>query len=187
MAPDQPNPFQLVFAALRFAAHKHRDQRRKGEEGSPYLHHCIEVADTLAGVGNVDDPEVLAAAVLHDTLEDTETTPEELAAHFGERVRRIVEEVSDDRTLTRDRRRAIQVEKAPGLSREAKLIKLADKICNVSDVALAPPVGWSLERRAEYAEWTAQVVAGCRGTSAPLEERYARCLAEARRLLSREG
>ena len=181
--PDR-SPFGLVLSALRFAAVKHRDQRRKGQDASPYLHHCIEVAETLASQGGVDDPEVLAAALLHDTLEDTDTTPEELGRHFGDRVRRIVEEVSDDRGLTRDRRRALQVERAATLSAEAKLIKLADKICNVRDVAHQPPVGWSVERRAEYVAWTARVVAGCRGSSPALEERYDRTLSEARRALS---
>ena len=178
-------PFGLVLAALRFAALKHRYQRRKGEEGFPYLHHCIEVADTLAGPGGVTDPEVLAASVLHDTLEDTDATGDELERNFGLRVRRLVEEVSDDRSLTRERRRAVQVEKAPTLSAEAKLIKLADKICNVGDVAYAPPVGWSPERCAEYVEWTALVVAGCRGANGALEERYDRLLAEARSALAR--
>ena len=189
ISSDEPvapgsGPFAQVLAALRFAAHKHRHQRRKGEDGVPYLHHCIEVADTLAGVAGVDDPEVLSAALLHDTLEDTDTTSDELAERFGERVRRLVEEVSDDRTLSRERRRAIQVEKAPELSHEAKLIKLADKICNVADVAHAPPVGWSRGRRLEYIEWTALVVAGCGTVNPPLEKRYASVLAEARRLLS---
>lgn len=183
-APAPRESFAFVLAALRFAAAKHRHQKRKGEDGSPYLHHCIEVADTLAGLGGVCDPELLAAAVLHDTLEDTDATPEELGAAFGERVRRIVEEVSDDRSLPRDRRREIQVERAPTLSTEAKLVKLADKICNVGDVAHAPPVGWTIERRAEYVEWTARVVAGCRGASPALEQRYDRMLDEARRKLA---
>jgi guanosine-3',5'-bis(diphosphate) 3'-pyrophosphohydrolase len=178
-------PLALVLAALRFAAGKHRNQRRKGEDGSPYLHHCVEVADTLAAVGGVSDPEVLAAAVLHDTLEDTDTTPAELERHFGGRVRRMVEEVSDDRSLPRDRRRALQVERAPGLSRAARLIKLADKICNVTDVARTPPVGWSVERCREYVEWTARVIDGLRGASPALEERYDQRLGEAREALSR--
>jgi guanosine-3',5'-bis(diphosphate) 3'-pyrophosphohydrolase len=178
-------PVVLVLASLRFAARKHRNQRRKGEDGSPYLHHCIEVADTLADPGGVTDPEVLAAAVLHDTLEDTDATPAELESVFGERIRRLVEEVSDDRSLPRDRRRARQVERAAGLSHEAKLIKLADKICNVRDVAHSPPVGWSVERCREYVEWTARVVEGCRGANRMLEERYHRLLAEAREALSR--
>jgi guanosine-3',5'-bis(diphosphate) 3'-pyrophosphohydrolase len=178
-------PLALVLAALRFAAGKHRNQRRKGEDGSPYLHHCVEVADALAAVGGVGDPEVLGAAVLHDTLEDTDTTPAELERHFGERVRRLVEEVSDDRSLPRDRRRALQVERAPALSREARLIKLADKICNVGDVARTPPVGWSVERCREYVEWTARVIEGCRGASPALEELYDRTLGEARETLSR--
>ena len=184
-APAGPfrDPAGLVLAASRFAAHKHRHQRRKGEEGAPYIHHCIEVAHTLAEHGGVTDPEVLAAALLHDTLEDTETTADEIEREFGARVRGIVEEVSDDRTLTRERRRALQIEHAPSLSEEAKLIKLADKICNVGDVAYAPPRGWSRERRVEYVDWTAQVVEGCRAASARLAEHYDRRLKEVRRVL----
>ena len=172
-----------MLAASRFAADRHRHQRRKGEEGSPYIHHCIEVAHTLAEVGGITDPEVLAAALLHDTLEDTETTADELERGFGPRVRRIVQEVSDDRTLTRERRRALQIEHAPGLCQEAKLIKLADKICNIGDVAYAPPLGWSRERRVEYVDWTVRVVDGCRGASALLAEHYDRRLVEVRRAL----
>lgn len=185
MTPAEGGAVPLVLAALRFAARKHRDQRRKGEEASPYINHPIEVAHVLSSVGGVHDPAILAAAVLHDTLEDTETTPDELETVFGPTVRRMVEEVSDDTTLARSERRARQVACAPDLSEGAKLVRLADKICNVFDVTHAPPSGWSPERRLEYLEWTARVVEGCEGVSPRLEAHYRRLLEEGRHTLRR--
>src|ERR1700741_5617200 len=120
----------LLLEALAFAAHKHRDQRRKDAEASPYINHPIALADVLVNEGGVSDIEVLCAALLHDTVEDTATTPEELAGAFGSRVARIVAEVTDDKALSKAERKRLQVEHAGGLSPEAKLGKLADKICN---------------------------------------------------------
>ena len=135
-----------LLEALSFAADRHRDQRRKGAEASPYINHPIAVAEVLARVGGVSEIAVLQAAVLHDTLEDTNTTREELAARFGETVARIVAEVTDDKSLAKSERKQRQVEHALHLSREAKLVKLGDKICNVRDVLYAPPKKWSAER-----------------------------------------
>ena len=126
------------------------------------------------------------AAVLHDTLEDTETTPQELEARFGPEVRRVVEEVTDDKTLPKHVRKQLQIEHAPHVSERAKLVKLADKICNVRDVAHDPPVGWPLARRREYLDWTEAVVRGCRGCNGALERYYDALLAEAREELERE-
>lgn len=176
-----------LLGALRFAADRHRDQRRKGPEASPYINHPIEVAELLARVAGVGDPAILQAAVLHDTLEDTRTTGEELEARFGPLVRRMVEEVTDDKRLPKEERKRLQVVDAPRLSRGARLVKLADKISNVRAIAEAPPAGWSLERRREYLDWTARVVAGCRGTSAALEEVYDRALEYGYRVLAAEA
>lgn len=159
----------LILRALAFAADKHRNQRRKGEEGSPYINHPIALANVLVNEAGVHDATVLCAAVLHDTIEDTQTTPAELAAAFGERIAAIVAEVSDDKTLAKEVRKRLQIEHAPALSREARLVKLADKICNLRDVAHQPPASWSLERRAEYFDWAKKVVDGMRGTHAALE------------------
>jgi guanosine-3',5'-bis(diphosphate) 3'-pyrophosphohydrolase len=176
-----------LLSTVHFAATKHRDQRRKDSAASPYINHPIEVAETLARVGGVEDPAVLQAAILHDTIEDTETTPEELAGRFGDDVRRLVEEVTDDKELDKQDRKRLQVEHAPHLSQRAKLIKLADKICNVRDVTHSPPEGWSLERRVEYLDWTERVVAGLRGASAALERRYDELLREGRARLAAEA
>ncbi len=162
----------LLLAALQFAAQKHRSQRRKDVAASPYINHPIDVATLLAVQGGVTDLSTLLGAVLHDTIEDTETTPEELAAAFGLEVRDLVLELTDDKQLPKAERKRLQIEHAHAISNKAKLIKLGDKIANVRDVTAAPPTGWSLERRREYLDWTENVVRGCRGTNSGLERYY---------------
>lgn len=178
------NDYSSLLAALRFAAQKHRDQRRKDEDASPYINHPIAVAEILARVGGVTDVAVLQAAVLHDTIEDTETTAAELEAEFGPEVASLVVEMTDDKSLPSPERKRLQVEHAPGVTHAAKLIKLADKICNVTDVTHSPPARWDIERRREYLDWTERVVAGCRGTNEALERYYDTRLAEGRQILS---
>lgn len=176
----------LLLRALQFSARRHRDQRRKDSNGSPYINHPIEVASLLANEGNVSDLTALLAAILHDTVEDTETTPEEIGAEFGNAVRELVEELSDDKTLPKAERKRLQVERAPLISDRAKWIKIADKICNVRDVTHAPPSEWSKARRQEYLDWTERVVAGCRGSNPALEKHYDRVLREGRLKLAQE-
>src|SRR6478736_10318883 len=98
-------PTLLLLQALEFAAAKHRDQRRKGRGASPYINHPIQVARALADVGGVTDPEILSAAILHDTVEDTQTTPAELEERFGARIRSLVEEMTDDKSLSQPQRK----------------------------------------------------------------------------------
>jgi (p)ppGpp synthase/HD superfamily hydrolase len=172
-----------LLAAVHFAAHKHRTQRRKDADASPYINHPIEVATILATRGGVTDLATLMAAILHDTIEDTKTTAEELAAAFGTEVRDLVLEVTDDKRLPKAERKRLQIEHAPLSSAKAKLVKLGDKIANVCEVAATPPADWSLDRRRAYLDWTAEVVAGCRGTNAELERDYDEVLASARSAL----
>ncbi|MFH7244158.1 MAG: HD domain-containing protein [Spirulina sp.] len=167
----------LVLQALQFAALKHRDQRRKDAAASPYVNHLITVANLLANTGAVTDAVTLMGGILHDTIEDTETTPDELEAAFGPRVRQVVQEVTDDKRLPKADRKRIQIEKAPHLSIHARQIKLADKISNVQDITHSPPAAWSLERCQAYLAWTEQVVAGCRGANPALEALYDQALA----------
>lgn len=176
-----------ILKALHFAASKHRDQRRKDVEASPYINHPIEVAELLAREGGVTDQVLLQAAILHDTIEDTDTTPEELEHAFGADVRRVVEEVTDNKTLPKAERKRLQIEHAPHLSDRARQVKIADKISNVLGVTLAPPADWSLQRRQEYLDWTEQVVAGCRGANPALENFYDEVLTEGRRVLAKES
>ena len=162
----------LILKALEFAALKHRDQRRKDALASPYINHPIALANVLTREGDVSDPVVLAAALLHDTVEDTETTPAELREVFGDRIAGIVEEVTDNKNLLKADRKRLQIEHAAHLSREAKLVKLADKICNVRDVAYHPPAKWDLTRRREYFEWAKAVVDRMRGLHPVLERKF---------------
>ena len=162
----------LLLKALSFAAHKHRDQRRKDAEASPYINHPIALADVLVNEGGVTDAEVLSAALLHDTVEDTATTPQELEKAFGQRIARIVAEVTGDKALPKAERKRLQIEHAASISREAKLVKLADKICNLRDVAARPPAQWDLTRRREYFEWAKSVVDRLRGVHPGLEAAF---------------
>ncbi len=161
-----------LLKAIEFASRKHSTQRRKDGEASPYINHPIAVTHLLADSGGVTDLVTLMAAVLHDTIEDTKTTAEELEAHFGRTVRKVVEELTDDKSLDKGVRKQLQIENARHLSARAKVIKLADKIANVQDVTDAPPATWDLARRIAYLDWTEKVVAGCRGANAPLEKLY---------------
>ena len=155
--------------AVAFAADKHRNQRRKDADASPYINHPIALANVLANEGGVDDATVLCAAVLHDTIEDTETTADEIRALFGPKVAAVVLEVTDDKSLEKQVRKQRQVEHAPHISTEAKLVKLADKISNLRDILASPPADWSAERKQTYFEWAARVVAGLRGVHPGLE------------------
>ncbi|XP_064373851.1 guanosine-3',5'-bis(diphosphate) 3'-pyrophosphohydrolase MESH1 isoform X2 [Dromaius novaehollandiae] len=158
-----------LLEAADFAAEKHKAQRRKDPEGTPYINHPLGVARILAQEAGVTDIVVLQAALLHDTVEDTDTTFSEIEERFGEEVRRVVEEVTDDKTLPKAERKRLQIEHAPGCSRRAKLVKLADKLHNLRDISRCTPAGWSAQRVQEYFRWAAQVVGGLRGTSPPLE------------------
>jgi guanosine-3',5'-bis(diphosphate) 3'-pyrophosphohydrolase len=151
-------PNSLVIAAAAFAAYKHRDQRRKDREASPYINHPIALANVLANEAGIDDPIVLCAALLHDTIEDTQTSAEELCSLFGPEVTSVVLEVTDDKLLDKAERKRLQVKHAATVSERAKLVKLADKICNVRDIISSPPVGWSDQRRGEYLDWSKEVV-----------------------------
>lgn len=173
-----------LLHALAFAADRHRRQRRKGDAGLPYVNHLIEVARLVAEVGHVTDPPTLAAAVLHDVVEDTPTTLEEVEQQFGREVRDLVDECTDDKSLPSSERKRMQIVNAPGASPKAKTIKLADKIANVIDLTNAAPPDWSLERRRNYFDWSEKVVAGLRGTNAALENRYDEALARARLVMT---
>ena len=161
-----------VLQAALFAAEKHKNQRRKDAEASPYINHPIALANVLATEGGVTDGEVLCAALLHDTIEDTETTADELRQAFGEKVTAIVLEVTDDKSLPKEKRKQLQIEHARHASSQAKLVKLADKICNLRDILASPPADWSGDRKRAYFEWSGQVVDGLRDTHPVLEDGF---------------
>jgi GTP diphosphokinase / guanosine-3',5'-bis(diphosphate) 3'-diphosphatase len=167
----------IFIKALRYAADKHVLQRRKGCDKIPYINHPIKVVQILFNA-NENDPELLAAAILHDVLEDTCTTEAEMRKEFGERVTNIVLEVTDDMTLTYDDRKRSQIKRAPTLSADAKKIKIADKISNIRDI-LDLTLSWSDRRKRQYFEWSEKVISGCRNINSDLDQAFDEILKEA--------
>jgi GTP diphosphokinase / guanosine-3',5'-bis(diphosphate) 3'-diphosphatase len=161
-----------ILAGLSFAASKHRGQRRKDATKSPYINHPIEVADVLWNVGGIRELPVLLAALLHDTVEDTDTAPDEIRERFGDEVLSYVMEETDDKRLPKPERKRLQIERAAGKSLPAKCIKLADFISNLRDINRNPPADWPVERIREYLLWTEKVAAGMRGANPELEACY---------------
>jgi guanosine-3',5'-bis(diphosphate) 3'-pyrophosphohydrolase len=173
----------LLLRAVEFAAVKHRDQRRKGIDASPYINHPITVATMIANIGGVHNLPTLLAAILHDTIEDTCTSKDELETLFGPAVLNIVLEVTDDKNIPKLERKRLQIEHAHSLSSDAKLVKLADKCDNIRSVSENPPSDWSKERRMEYLDWAEKVVAECRGTNTALESHFDETLKGAKKKL----
>jgi (p)ppGpp synthase/HD superfamily hydrolase len=164
--------------AYHFAAVRHTNQRRKGKAGEPYINHLTEVAELVAGATGGEDLDLIIAAVLHDTIEDTGTTRAELEREFGPNVAGWVSEVTDDKTLSKGDRKRLQVEHAPHLTWGAKIIKLADKTANLHSLKKSPPEKWPADQVADYLNWSKKVVAGIRGTNAWLEERFDEAVGE---------
>lgn len=163
-----------VLRALAFAAHKHRDQRRKDSGASPYINHPIALANILCNEAGINDVDVLCAALLHDTVEDTDTSVDELLRQFGPTVARIVMDVTDDKTRPKAERKQAQIEHAADACAQAKLVKLADKIANLRDIVDQPPAGWPLSRKQDYFDWAKSVVDRVRGVHATLEALFDR-------------
>jgi (p)ppGpp synthase/HD superfamily hydrolase len=165
MAADKKNQecgesVRRILAAAHFAAEKHAQQKRKGENGEPYFNHLLEVAELIAASNPHLDVELVMAAFLHDTVEDTGVTLQELEQRFGKDVADLVAEVTDDKSLPKETRKQLQVEHTPEKSPRAQTLKLADKISNLRAIIASPPVGWSRERKQQYFEWARQVVSG---------------------------
>jgi (p)ppGpp synthase/HD superfamily hydrolase len=170
----------LVGRAADFAAHRHVSQRRKGAAGEPYINHLIEVGRLLAEATEGRDAALVAAGLLHDTLEDTPTTFEELEAQFGSDIAGLVAEVTDDKSLPKAERKRRQVATAAAKSKRARLIKIADKTSNLRALAHSPPADWDVARLVEYVDWAEQVVAGCRGLNPALERAFDGAVMKAR-------
>jgi (p)ppGpp synthase/HD superfamily hydrolase len=173
-----------LLKAIAFAAEKHRFQRRKDSAGTPYINHPIQVALTLVESGRETDTNLLLAAVLHDTIEDTETTAEEIEQIFGGEVLRIVLEVTDDKSLTKEERKRLQVLHASNKSMSARKLKLADKICNVHDIIHHPPGSWTIERKLEYLQWAEDVSEGLKGVNSLLEKKLSDIIQQGREVLT---
>ncbi len=167
-----PSLSSFVLDAATFAAARHADQRRKHCDGAPYINHLLEVAREISVTAGNDDPATLAAALLHDALEATDSTAGEIAERFGAKVAELVLECSDDASLSRKERKQAQIDHAPNLTPSAKLIKLADKLCNVRDVRIAPSKKWSTKRRKAYVEWAGKVVTALGPVNDVLEKSF---------------
>jgi (p)ppGpp synthase/HD superfamily hydrolase len=182
MGGDRVKEWTSVLKAADAAARWHVNG--KGAAQEPYINHLLEVASLVAQATDASDPAIIVAALLHDTVEDAGVTSEMIASQFGQHVADIVLEVTDDKSLPKDERKRLQVKHAPNKSREAKLIKLADKISNIRSIADSPAPDWSVERRLEYVEWAKRVVAGLRGVSPWLEEQFDQATERAVRALN---
>lgn len=176
---------RLLARALLFAARRHAQQRRKGDAAEPYVNHLAEVADLVAEATGGDDATLVAAALLHDVVEDSETTLAQVAAEFGEDVASLVAEASDDKTLPKAERKRLQILHAPSRSPRAKLLKLADKTSNLRELSTNPPADWPRERRRDYIDWARAVVAGLRGASPWLEQCFDEAAAAADAIVGR--
>jgi guanosine-3',5'-bis(diphosphate) 3'-pyrophosphohydrolase len=177
----------LILAAVKFAADRHRDQRRKGVDAVPYINHPIEVAALLWETGATRNASTIVAALLHDVIEDTKTAPEEIEQLFGSAILSLVLELTDDKSLPKAKRKSLQITDAPHKSPEAKLIKIADKICNLRDISGRPPKDWSFRRKLDYLDWSEKVVEGLRGSNAQLEALFDQTLHACRVTLLEEA
>jgi guanosine-3',5'-bis(diphosphate) 3'-pyrophosphohydrolase len=166
------SPIRLVSEAAELAAHRHNGMARKGRGNEPYINHLAEVANLLTTATDGADAELVAAGWLHDTIEDTDTTREELAQKFSERVASLVVECTDDMSRPKSERRRLQILIAPHKSPGAKLIKIADKISNIGARIHADPSADERDDLADYTNWAEQVVAGCRGGNAWLDTKF---------------
>ena len=171
-------PVQRILAAAMFAAEKHAAQKRKGAAAEPYINHLIEVAQLIAGSSEWLDTNLVMAGFLHDTIEDTGATAEELDRAFGSDVTALVIEVTDDKSLPKEIRKALQVENAPHKSVRAQVIKLADKISNLRAILASPPASWSSERKHEYIVWAHRVVSALRAPNPILKAGFDRTFAK---------
>jgi (p)ppGpp synthase/HD superfamily hydrolase len=161
-----------VLRAADAAARWHVYQRRKGSAQEPYINHLLEVASLVAEATHGKDPDLITAALLHDAIEDQEVPYELIVREFGKKVADLVQEVTDDKTLPKADRKALQVKTASKKSNGAKIIKLADKTSNLRAIAYSPAPGWSIKRRLDYIGWAKRVVAGLRGASPWLEQQF---------------
>jgi GTP diphosphokinase / guanosine-3',5'-bis(diphosphate) 3'-diphosphatase len=177
---NEKSDLATIFEALTYASKMHSKQRRKDNQDTPYINHPIDVARMLATTGGISDASTLAAAILHDTVEDTEATAEDIERLFGSKICKLVLECTDNKSLPKKERKRLQVVNAPHKSNSAKCIKMADKISNVRDISDCPPAFWTMGRMVEYLDWAEEVVAGLRNANAPLAELFDKTLETAR-------
>lgn len=181
--PVSDDDVALILSALKFAAHQHRCGKRKGKDAIPYINHPIDVAELLWKEAKVRDPVTIAGALLHDTIEDTDTSYDKIKDLFGKDVADLVAEVTDDKRLPKAERKRLQVVNAPHKSLRASQLKLADKISNIRDISVSPPDDWDEERKDDYLDWAQKVVEGLHPESPELKSLFDRTIAEVRESL----
>jgi len=169
----------LLARAYHFAALAHEKQRRKGERGAPYINHLTDVAEMVARAVNGQDAPLVAAAVLHDTVEDTAVSEADLREAFGDDIASLVMEATDDKSLPKAKRKRLQIEYAPHASPRAKILKMADKISNLNSLSHSPP-DWTAQRKQAYVEWALAVAKGLRGESEWLDGLFDEAVSRAR-------
>ncbi len=174
------NDLLLVTRAFNFASQRHSKQRRKGEAQEPYINHLAEVALLVAEATRGKDPNLIAAALLHDTIEDTDTTREELAICFNDDIANLVNEATDDKTLRREERKQLQITNASKKTQRAKILKLADKTSNLRSIANSPPKNWDSLRKTEYIDWALRVVSGLGDFPTELKTHFDQAVEKAR-------
>ena len=177
------NDTVLITHALRFAAERHSSQRRKGQAKEPYVNHLAEVSELVADATEGKDVNLIAAALLHDTIEDTETSSDELVATFNNDIAQLVADVTDDKSLPKQDRKNLQVVNSRAQNMRVKLLKLADKTSNLRSLANSPPENWNTEQKQAYIDWTIKVAAGLKGVNPWLEERFDEALRRAQQAL----
>ena len=177
------NDTVLITHALRFAAERHSSQRRKGQAKEPYVNHLAEVSELVADATEGKDVNLIAAALLHDTIEDTETSSDELIATFNNDIAQLVADVTDDKSLPKQDRKHLQVVNSRAQNMRVKLLKLADKTSNLRSLANSPPENWNTEQKQAYIDWAIKVAAGLKGVNPWLEERFDEALRRAQQAL----
>jgi guanosine-3',5'-bis(diphosphate) 3'-pyrophosphohydrolase len=176
-----------ILAAARFAAEKHAGQKRKGLANEPYINHLIEVAELIATASETLDTNLVMAGLLHDTIEDTDTTAQDLEERFGSDVTRLVLEATDDKSLPKETRKALQIKTAPHKSPRAQTLKLADKVSNLRSLLASPPAEWSSDRKRQYGEWARQVVQGFTEPNGILKAQFDEAYAQLAASISEPG
>lgn len=150
-----------LFEALSFSADKHRLQKRKDATGTPYINHPLGVARNIAFLDSLTGKEksdIINGAILHDTIEDTDTTYEEIQIRFNKEVADIVQEVTNKKELSSEESKKYELERAKTLSLPASLIRISDKIENIKDINNLQPVNWEKWRKINYCEWAKALV-----------------------------
>lgn len=158
-----------ILEALTFAAEQHKYQRRAGFEPLPYINHILKVTDALVNIGHEKDTALILSAILHDVVEDTNISFAEITEKFGHQVRSVVEELTDDMSLSYAERKRLQVQQAHQLSLPARKIRIADKASNLEDI-FTYELDWPIEKKMAYLENAIQVVEKIRGSNDALEK-----------------